>query len=72
MSWWAWDGGLGGLTIALCRVDQTLTFSLMQAFNFLAYVASRRERGGFHKMASRLHRVPLACHGPLPREEFCL
>ena len=48
--WWVWGRGgcLGGLTIPLCGVDQTLTFSLAPAFNFLAHVASQRERGGFY------------------------
>jgi len=42
MSWWA-QRGLGGLTIPLCRIDGTFTFSFAQAFKFLAYVASQRE-----------------------------
>jgi len=64
MSQWVWVC-LGGLTLSLCGAD----LRLMHAFNFLAYVASQRGRGGFLKRASCLHRVPLACHVPLASEE---
>jgi len=58
-----------GVLLVSQILSAEFTFSLAQAFNFLAYVASQKERDGFCKTASCLCRVPLDCHGPLSSEE---
>jgi len=53
-----WGVGVGRVLVVSRSPSAELTFSVMQAFNFLVFMASLRYRGGFCKAASHCACLP--------------